>query len=85
MTQLGDRVFSTIRRRPLLAIAVIALLAVVVVLLSGCATQRIGIELFDPNVYTRAEVDAINAEKQCKQTARNSLDMARCTGNRRGP
>jgi hypothetical protein len=66
MTQLGDRVFSTIRRRPLLAIAVIALLAVVV-------------------VYTRAEVDAINAEKQCKQTARNSLDMARCTGNRRGP
>lgn len=85
MTQLGDRAFSWVRRRPLLTIAIIAVLAIAVILLSGCAQQRIGVELYDPNVYTRAEVDAINAEQQCKQVARTQLDMARCIGNRRGP
>jgi len=75
MTQLGDRAFSWMRRRPLM----------VIVLLSGCAQQRIGIELFDPNVYTRAEVDAIQSEMQCKQTARTQIEIARCVGNRRGP
>jgi hypothetical protein len=69
----------------LLTIAIIAVLAIAVILLSGCAQQRIGVELYDPNVYTRAEVDAINAEQQCKQVARTQLDMARCIGNRRGP
>jgi len=85
VTQLGDRAFSWVRRRPLLTIAIIAVLAIAVILLSGCAQQRIGVELYDPNVYTRAEVDAINAEQQCKQVARTQLDMARCIGNRRGP
>lgn len=85
MTQIGDRAFVWMRRRPLLMIAVVAVLAIAIVLLSGCAQQRIGIELFDPNVYTRADVDAINAEMQCKQTARTQIEIARCSGNRRGP
>jgi hypothetical protein len=55
------------------------------VALAGCARQRIGVELYDPDVYTRAEVDAIQSEMQCKQTARTQLEMARCVGNRRLP
>jgi len=62
------------------ALAIGALLA-----LAGCAQQRIGIELYDPNVYTRAEADAIAAELQCKNTARTPVQLGRCIGNRRGP
>jgi uncharacterized lipoprotein YmbA len=53
------------------------------VALAGCARQRIGVELYDPDVYTRAEVDAIQSEMQCKQTARSQIEIARCVGNRR--
>jgi len=61
-----------------------ALLAIVaMVALAGCAQQRLGLELYDPDVYRRAEVDAINAEQQCKQTARTQIEVARCVGNRR--
>ena len=52
-------------------------------LLAGCARQRLGLELYDPDVYTRAEADAIAAEMQCKQTARTPVQIARCVGNRR--
>ena len=41
-------------------------------LLGGCVTA-------DPvRVYTRAEVDAINAEAACKTLARSLLQVARC-------
>jgi len=60
-------------------------LAAVLLALSGCARQRLGLELDDPEVYTRAEADAIQAEVQCKANARTQLQMARCIGNRRGP
>ena len=60
------------------AAAIVALL-----LTSGCAQQRIGIELYDPSVYQKAEVDAINAEMMCKQTAKTPVQIARCVGNRR--
>ena len=56
---------------------------VALVLTSGCAQQRIGLEIYDPDVYRRAEVDAINAEMACKQTARTPVQIARCVGNRR--
>ena len=59
-------------------LAIVAILA-----LAGCARQRIGVELYDPDVYKRAEVDAINAEMMCKQTARTPVQIARCVGNRR--
>jgi hypothetical protein len=60
------------------AVAIAALL-----LTTGCARQRIGVELYDPDVYQRAEVDAITAEIQCKNTARTPVQIARCVGNRR--
>ena len=53
------------------------------VALAGCAQQRIGVELYDPSVYQKAEVDAITAELVCKQTARTPVQIARCVGNRR--
>ena len=60
------------------------LLAIVAILaLAGCARQRIGVELYDPDVYRRAEVDAINAEMACKAQARTPVQIARCVGNRR--
>ena len=31
-----------------------------------------------PKVYSRADVDAINAETQCRSLARNMLEMQRC-------
>jgi hypothetical protein len=65
---------------PLLAIL---LLMSVVAFLGGCAQQRIGLEIYDPEVYRRSEVDAINAEIICKQTARTQIEVARCVGNRR--
>jgi hypothetical protein len=59
-------------------LAVVALVA-----LAGCAQQRIGVELYDPNVYQKSEADAIQAEVQCKQLARTPVQIARCVGNRR--
>ena len=61
------------------------LLVIIALSISGCARQRLGLELYDPEVYTRAENDAIQAEVQCKANARTQLQMARCIGNRRGP
>ena len=62
----------------------IRLLAIAaLVALAGCAQQRLGLELYDPDVYKRAEVDAIQAEVQCKQLARTPVQIARCVGNRR--
>jgi hypothetical protein len=69
-----------IKMAPLLAIL---LLMSVVAFFGGCARQRIGVELYDPEVYTRSEVDAIQSEMQCKQTARTQIEVARCVGNRR--
>jgi len=60
------------------ALAIVAILA-----LTGCAQQRIGVELYDPNVYQKAEADAIQAEVQCKQLAKTPVQIARCVGNRR--
>ncbi len=60
-------------------------LLVAVVALGGCARQRIGVELYDPDVYQKAEADAIQAEVQCKLLAKTSVQIARCVGNRRGP
>jgi hypothetical protein len=63
---------------------VIRLLAVVaLVALAGCAQQRIGVELHNPNVYQKSEADAIQAEVQCKALARTPVQIARCVGNRR--
>ena len=59
------------------------LLVIATLSIGGCAQQRLGLELYDPDVYKRAEVDAIQAEVQCKQLARTPVQIARCVGNRR--
>ena len=78
----ADGLFAKIRRRPLVAIGIVAVVIIIAVLLSGCARQRLGLELADPDVYTRADVDAINAEAACKMNARTPLQLARCSTRR---
>jgi len=59
-----------------------------VLALGGCGTYRnsIGgngdgddvIIVRPPNVYSRGDVDAINAETQCRALARSMLEAQRC-------
>ena len=51
------------------------------VALSGCVTTDREVSAYLERYYTRAEVDAINAEIACRQLARNLVQIARC--NRR--
>lgn len=65
-----------------------ALLIVLSLSLSGCGNFRnsFGVNGEDaavvitkpPDLYTRAEVDALNAELQCRQLARSMLQAQRC-------
>jgi hypothetical protein len=62
----------------------IALICVSSFLLYGCAlltTERETI-VQRPPVYTADEVDALNAEIQCKNLARNAVQVARCSTKR---
>lgn len=43
--------------------------------LGSCATYNIG---DDRDTYSRSEVDAINAEQQCRTLARSTLQAQRC-------
>jgi hypothetical protein len=65
------------------ALTLLVGVGVVALSIGGCTKQRIGLELYDPDVYTRAEADAIQAEVQCKELARTPVQIARCIGNRR--
>jgi len=54
-------------------------------LLSGCSSWSGGwwggrdeVTVRPPDLYTRPEVDAINAETQCRQLARTMLEAQRC-------
>ena len=54
-------------------------------LLSGCASiggsswfGRDEVIVRPPDLYSRADVDAINAELQCRQLARSMLQAQRC-------
>jgi len=53
-------------------------------LLSGCSwgggwwSGRDEVTVRPPDLYTRPEVDAINAETQCRQLARTMLEAQRC-------
>jgi hypothetical protein len=54
-------------------------------LLNGCAlftTEREAVIPEPPPFYTQAEVDALNAEIQCKNLARNPVQIARCSTKR---
>ena len=56
----------------------LALVIVVALTITGCARQRIGLELYDPDTYSRADVDAITATAACKAQARTPVQIARC-------
>ena len=45
--------------------------------LAGCVTDQ-EIAWMNANFYSRADVDAINAEIACRQLARNLLQVERC-------
>ena len=59
--------------------------ALLTLLLSGCASiggggwwGRDEIVVRPPDLYTRPEIDAINAETQCRTLARTPLQAQRC-------
>jgi hypothetical protein len=57
---------------------------VLILSLCGCALftpERVVINEPRP-FYSQAETDAINAEIQCKNLARNSVQVARCSTRR---
>ena len=55
----------------------VLVMGILVLSLGGClVTDR------ESLVYTRSEVDAINAEAQCKQLARNLVQVSRCETRR---
>ena len=59
--------------------------AILIVLpLTGCITMTDReLSVFLADRYTRADVDAINAEMACKALARNLVQIARCERGRR--
>ena len=61
-----------------------ALLIALPLLLTGCITDREKGALLS-GYYSRADVDAINAQIVCKQAARTVVQVARCEVQRRGP
>jgi outer membrane murein-binding lipoprotein Lpp len=57
-------------------IVVFAAVTVAIVTLAGCVTQD---DVYvREQVYTRAEIDAINAEVQCRANSRSLLQLYRC-------
>ena len=57
------------------------LLGMLALVLSGCLTDREALYL-QQQFYNRADIDAINAEAECKRLARNLVQVARCTNRR---
>jgi hypothetical protein len=51
-------------------------------LLSGCVTTDREVTAYLERYYSRAEVDAINAQISCRQLARNLVQIARCNNGR---
>ena len=56
-----------------------SLMILAAILLSGCIVTTIAER---PPYYTRYEVDAIQAENNCRALARNMLQMERCATRR---
>ena len=49
--------------------------------LGGCLTDR-ELVVLQTQYYSRADVDALNAEAECKRLARNLVQVARCSNRR---
>ena len=58
-----------------------ALLAILALSLGGCLTDREALYL-QQQFYSRADIDAINAEAACKRLARDLVQVARCSNRR---
>jgi hypothetical protein len=54
------------------------LLIILPLLLGGCVTTDREVSAYLDRYYTRADVDAINAETACRQLARNLVQVSRC-------
>jgi hypothetical protein len=50
--------------------------------LSGCVITDREVSAYLERYYTRADVDAINAEMACRQLARNLVQVSRCAVRR---
>jgi hypothetical protein len=59
-----------------------ALLLGISLALSGCVTTDREVTAYLERYYSRAEVDAINAQISCRQLARNLVQIARCNNGR---
>lgn len=59
----------------------ILLLGLLALPLGGCLTDR-EIVALQTQYYNRSDVDAINAEAECKRLARNLVQVARCSNRR---
>jgi hypothetical protein len=58
------------------------LLGMIGIALSGCVTTDREVSAYLERYYTRADVDAINAEMACRQLARNLVQVSRCAVRR---
>jgi hypothetical protein len=56
-------------------------LGMLVLPLGGCLTDREAM-ILQTQYYSRADVDALNAEAECKRLARNLVQVARCSNRR---
>jgi hypothetical protein len=61
-------------------VLVLAVVLSALVFLGGCAYER---PLVVERLYTAPEIDAINAENECRRLARTLLQSARCGPNAR--
>ena len=57
------------------------LLVILALTLGGCLTDREAIYL-QTQYYSRADIDAINAEAACKRIARTLVQIHRCSNRR---
>jgi hypothetical protein len=57
------------------------LLVMLALTLSGCLTDREAL-ILQSHYYNRGDIDAINAEAECKRLARNLVQVARCSNRR---
>jgi len=60
------------------------LLGMLVLPVGGCWVYERPLTTIEPTIgiYSKSEIDAINAEAECKRLARNLLQVARCNNRR---
>jgi len=59
----------------------IILMGILALSLGGCLTDREAL-ILQTHYYSRGDIDALNAEAECKRLARNLVQVARCSNRR---